>query len=366
MATATLHKFGNFPPELRLKVWHIFLEDEARSRRVLLWDGRVMPFAHLASPLLRVNVETRETALKFYSTKVDIYSLPDTGEFFPLNEDRLRQLLTEIRDSEDEIQMAEVGEAEIADALAEKAHDLLESSQMIAPTKGALYFNPERDTILHGYNCGVHLFVRKISDIFQGLENPAPLWLNFSSKVPTSAFQIAKHVLHVEAPHLCRKSLEKSFLKRASDPLDIVRYAYTSLLYGMDMDMDMAHPILRLGEKESEDLMSQLSNSAKPVRGSLETWYGWSELTEGGKLIIALLRLEDLIDELEGFMSTVTGRFGDRLDANVESGELSTSSEEYKGLKKDLQTIQSSASRCLRSMKDCNTNICAPWRERWA
>lgn len=102
MATYMFHKFGDFPSELRLEIWRLYLEDEAQSRQVVIWDGRVMPFRHLSSPLLKVNIETRTVALRFYPVKVNMYLLPENEDFFvPLSATRLDQLVAEDRDSED-------------------------------------------------------------------------------------------------------------------------------------------------------------------------------------------------------------------------------------------------------------------------
>lgn len=360
MATATLHKFGDFPLELRIEVWHIFLEDEARSRRVVVWDGRVMPFAHLASPLLRVNVETRARALKFYSTKVDIYSLPDTGGFFPLSEDRLRQLVTET--AVGQIEMPDIQEPEIALALAKKAIDLLESAQMTAPTEGALYFSPERDTIIHGYNCGVHLFVRNTSDIHQDLESPSPLWRTFSSKVPTSAFQAAKHVLRVLGPQLCRDSLETSLFKHVSWSWDPAQLVIDSISPGMDL----IHPVLSMDENESEDLMSCISKLSKPLPGILEAWFGWEEHTVGGQHELVLVKFETEIERLIAKSISDLSAAQDSLEWFEEIGEEFTSSESYQQWIKSIPDMVNDMSRAIGGLNDHNTRLCARWREHWA
>lgn len=360
MATDTLHKFQNFPPELRLEVWRIFLEDEARSRRVVVWDGRVMPFAHLASSLLRVNVETRERALEFYPIKVKMYLLPETGEPLPWSEDRLRQLVAENQDIEDEILEEDSKEAKISKALAKKAHYLLESAQLTAPTKGALYLNPARDTMLHGYNCGIHFFVRKATDLVQhqDIDNPTPLWRTFSSKIPTAVFQSAQQVLRVLGPHLCLKSLEIRFFQPVSRSWDATKL----VLECYDNDKNMIHPVLSLEEKESEDLMSHLSKPTKPLPGSVEAWFGWKEQIQGRNHKIILVSFDHEINRVAAEGLSMISRAKDVLE---EMGETSSSSEEYQDTKKWVENLEQSVTRWTKDFKDFNTDICAYWRERW-
>lgn len=360
MATDTLQKFQEFPPELRLEVWRIFLEDEVRSRRVVVWDGRVMPFAHLASPLLRVNIETREKALEFYPIKVKMYLLPETGESLPMSEGRLRQLVAENQDIEDAIREEGSKEAKISTALAKKAHYLLKSAQLTAPEKGALYLNPARDTMLHGYNCGIHFFVRKATDFVkhEDIENPTPLWRTFSSKIPTAVLQSAQQVLRVLGPHLCLKSLEIRFFQQVSRSWDATK----SVVECYENDKNIMHPVLSLEEKESEDLMSHLSRPARPLPSSVEAWFGWKERKQGRKQRIILISFEDEINRVAATGLSMVSRAKEVLE---EMGETSTSSEQYQDMKKWVENLENSATRWTRDFEDLNTDICAYWRERW-
>ncbi|KAI1264782.1 hypothetical protein F5Y18DRAFT_388393 [Xylariaceae sp. FL1019] len=68
--------FSKLPVELRLLIWEFALHREAEGRVVVLQDNRVLPFKSLISPLLKLNVECREFALKrFYTLKLDVYAV---------------------------------------------------------------------------------------------------------------------------------------------------------------------------------------------------------------------------------------------------------------------------------------------------
>jgi hypothetical protein len=85
--------FATLPVELRLEIWQFFLLLETKRRVVVLSHDkypRVLPFAHLASPLLSVNRESRKLALEFYSCRVPIY------KFLP----RLNKHLTPVSSSD--------------------------------------------------------------------------------------------------------------------------------------------------------------------------------------------------------------------------------------------------------------------------
>lgn len=63
------------PPELRLLVWDAFLLDDALMRRGLVFDDHteVMPITLLSSPLLLVNKESHEAAIRHYSRDFDVF-----------------------------------------------------------------------------------------------------------------------------------------------------------------------------------------------------------------------------------------------------------------------------------------------------
>lgn len=92
-APTTFPRFDRLPPELRFKIWHEFLRNEAASRIVLVHglvpknplqleedeltvpELRIMPLKRLISPLMMVSRESRVEALRHYQTRVDITSL---------------------------------------------------------------------------------------------------------------------------------------------------------------------------------------------------------------------------------------------------------------------------------------------------
>ncbi|CAJ2510555.1 Uu.00g095240.m01.CDS01 [Anthostomella pinea] len=68
---ATFHPFNRFPIELRQAIWDVYLDYECNKGRLVLLLGdarRVRPTEHLRSPLLSVNRESRDYALKMWYT----------------------------------------------------------------------------------------------------------------------------------------------------------------------------------------------------------------------------------------------------------------------------------------------------------
>ncbi|OTA98176.1 hypothetical protein M426DRAFT_326193 [Hypoxylon sp. CI-4A] len=68
--TRTFSYFSCLPPELRDIIWNIALREEGRSRIVLLHRRCIVPFAHLNSPFLSVDRQSRRNAQKFYHVKL--------------------------------------------------------------------------------------------------------------------------------------------------------------------------------------------------------------------------------------------------------------------------------------------------------
>lgn len=204
--------------------------------------------------------------------------------------------------------------------------------------------------------------MRKPSDIFQqDLENPAPLWRTFSSKVPVPAIQTARHVLRVQGPHFVHDILETSLFTLSSSYEDAVQNAWKP----HTLAMDLAHPVLVLEEKESDDLMSHLSQSLKPLPGRLEAWFGWIDPTIRGVADIILVRFETEIEAREAdFSATIRGIKDELAKLGGQGGET-ISSKEYQELKGFLDDYERGAIDCLRRMKDANTNVLARWREHW-
>lgn len=74
--TTGFTSFATLPVELRLEIWQFFLLLETKRRVVVLSHDkypRVLPFAHLASPLLSVNRESRALAQEFYACRIPVY-----------------------------------------------------------------------------------------------------------------------------------------------------------------------------------------------------------------------------------------------------------------------------------------------------
>lgn len=82
----TFHLFPDLPKELRLKIWEQAMIEARPSRRIIIDEGRVVPFKRLISPLLLVNYESRTCAKAFYNVKLDIYAVP------PVTQDQVKHL----------------------------------------------------------------------------------------------------------------------------------------------------------------------------------------------------------------------------------------------------------------------------------
>ncbi|KAI1322086.1 hypothetical protein F5Y16DRAFT_53934 [Xylariaceae sp. FL0255] len=66
--------FNHLPTELRLEIWIVALHAWVRRRLVPEQNLCIFPTLDLvASPLFAVNTESRETAMAFYSLRLDIY-----------------------------------------------------------------------------------------------------------------------------------------------------------------------------------------------------------------------------------------------------------------------------------------------------
>lgn len=86
--TEVFTSFAKLPPEIRTMVWNEFLLDESQGRQISAHQSEpcLSPKIELISPLLKLNQESRATALKFYNTKLtvyNIYHLIETTYFFP-------------------------------------------------------------------------------------------------------------------------------------------------------------------------------------------------------------------------------------------------------------------------------------------
>ncbi|KAI1262861.1 hypothetical protein F5Y18DRAFT_429732 [Xylariaceae sp. FL1019] len=68
--------FQELPPELRLMVWEQAIAEELKSRRIILYKGRVIPLKENNSPLLSANQESRACARKVYDLGLTVYRIP--------------------------------------------------------------------------------------------------------------------------------------------------------------------------------------------------------------------------------------------------------------------------------------------------
>lgn len=222
MATS-FHRFRKLPAELRLMVYGHALKEEQSGRRVIMWDGRIMPYKNLASPLLRVNYETRKCALAFYTIKVDIYSIPSpmdapalrthgggragylasfkgTYEFptaaGPVDQDFVRMRLifrqtTAASNICETVNLQNVWNQSAMRHLTEKATEVLQSLQLHSTRSGTMYLSPTHDKILYGYSCSPDFFQNSRTDILQGCggggeDTEFGVWRHFSGKLPAS------------------------------------------------------------------------------------------------------------------------------------------------------------------------------------
>ncbi|KAK8061490.1 hypothetical protein PG994_007856 [Apiospora phragmitis] len=77
------------PPEIWATIFDMFLEDEGNEREFVIHDDKpcLLPDIRLVSPLLSLNTQSRDAALKHYSTKLTVYDIYQEGEvfsFFPM------------------------------------------------------------------------------------------------------------------------------------------------------------------------------------------------------------------------------------------------------------------------------------------
>ncbi|KAK8091735.1 hypothetical protein PG997_002096 [Apiospora hydei] len=80
-------KFPEFPPEIRDQIWKEAVCEEAEDRLVFVHKDtlRVFPTKNNTSPLLSVNVEARQVALKHYNVRLPIFHLPPVKYEPPLS-----------------------------------------------------------------------------------------------------------------------------------------------------------------------------------------------------------------------------------------------------------------------------------------
>ncbi|XXG98935.1 hypothetical protein Hte_005268 [Hypoxylon texense] len=96
--------FPDFSTETRLMIWEEALREEASNRIVFLdtRTGRVIPTKHLASPLLSVNKESRQCALRFFGMKLTVERLKEPigfdthNDYDPVSDTGFKQSVDEV------------------------------------------------------------------------------------------------------------------------------------------------------------------------------------------------------------------------------------------------------------------------------
>ncbi|KAJ0107565.1 hypothetical protein J7T55_007755 [Diaporthe amygdali] len=207
----TFHVFSDLPKELRLKIWEQAMIEDRPNRRILLYQGRVVPFKQFISPLLLVNQESRKCAKAFYNVKLDIYAVP------PVRQDQVECLEKDkhwgqtkgferavdgiirgytdkyvVYRYEDELEVYEyerppwsdrdfmdLEEYEEGFRVDLKRHwslfvwrklcvlgaSSVGEVQESASSTGVFYISPEHDIFIDDYDCGVHFCIENASKI---------------------------------------------------------------------------------------------------------------------------------------------------------------------------------------------------------
>lgn len=192
--TGTLEEFHKFPslfPEIRLQIWNEALLGARDTRTVIVNNDRVLPLKHLVSPLLSVNFESRACAQAFYGLKLDVISVPT------ITKEQILQIEVSIRSAWDRR-----GEGrELPDTLYAAtlknvlrniyAQDAVKEADEAEHRKGAVYVSPEYDTLVVGYEVGLHFFIEGYLQLLYR-DHPAPgeiSWNYITAKLPEAAFQ---------------------------------------------------------------------------------------------------------------------------------------------------------------------------------
>ncbi|KAI1498131.1 hypothetical protein F5X99DRAFT_432246 [Biscogniauxia marginata] len=79
--STSLFPFGQLPIDLRLPIWEIFMLQECSGRLMIIDNltSGILAVLRLLSPLLSVNMESRECATSFYGMKLPVYHVPSTS-----------------------------------------------------------------------------------------------------------------------------------------------------------------------------------------------------------------------------------------------------------------------------------------------
>ncbi|ROV88262.1 hypothetical protein VSDG_09021 [Cytospora chrysosperma] len=192
MATS-FQKFPDLTSELRLMIWNEALLGERNSRTVILQDDRVMPLKHLISPLLSVNYESRTCAQAFYNVKLDVYAVPKAQD------EPIGGLIANA-----DYWTSRLGKGGIAPyraAIRRIIHDVVApmAIERAAHRMGTVYVNLEQDTLILGYECGLHLLPDMKMKLL-GETHPDPEdfpWAYITSKLPAAACEKASSLIRI-------------------------------------------------------------------------------------------------------------------------------------------------------------------------
>lgn len=302
----------NLPKELQIAIYFFALENEARTRRVVVWDDRVMLLPNLASPLLRVNTMARQITKEFYPLRIAVHEIPKTiisahpllsldrahfmamwktailqtpgAQFVDGNSNLIsydepaglspvpRRLVIDLDQAWVDVQ---------SDYLAGNARRKLKRLQQHATVPhGAIYLNPDRDTILYGYNCGPS-FYNNHSGSIDGTHHLA--WRHFSDKLPASFYpsddgddvleyfrKTQRSLIVVQPRAVCPMTLLPSVRSRLFHG-EVCGRDEIAGEYGFQASETVCRT-LELSEAEGVELMARLAEAPRRLPGKMVVW----------------------------------------------------------------------------------------------
>ncbi|KAG6353480.1 hypothetical protein INS49_005661 [Diaporthe citri] len=250
----TFHQFPNLPKELRLKIWEQVMIEARPSRRIIIDEGRVVPFKQLISPLLIVNYESRTCAQAFYNVKLDIYAVPPVtqdqvkhldkqknwnriegseravdGKVHGYNDEWVENEFEEQRQAvqssfgshydpeERDYDIDKINRDEkeytvdledhwsdfVRDELRVLGANSIRKAEASGPTTGAFYISPEHDVFITDYDCTAHFSIDSASGIL-GEDFPSIQDIScrhISEKLPAAICQRVSTLVLVRLSH---------------------------------------------------------------------------------------------------------------------------------------------------------------------
>lgn len=222
----TFHRFRDLPTELRLQIWEQTMFEARPDRRIIVYEGRVVPFKQFISPLLLVNYESRTCAQAFYNVTLDIYAVPRLsesqlefldkekkwaripgsdkavdgkihgytdewtqhyfqflrngtnrgefyGEFFDIglfNSPRLQKEEHQRISREEKeytVNLEEHWSEYVEEQLRVLGWESAVEAEKSGPKRGLFYISPEHDVFIDGHECGSHFHIENASTIFK-------------------------------------------------------------------------------------------------------------------------------------------------------------------------------------------------------